>query len=176
MSDYPLHLQQMQEFRSLEIAIERQCKKINDRIQEMRDNLLITTARESGIERREKILKITPLDTDTLEERRYKVLLRWYDTYPYTQNDLIERLNRVCGEDEYALKIDKVNNKISCLVELTSKKMVKDVRVLLDGILSLNVVLDVGVRYNQYEKFKAYTHRQMGTYTHNQLRNEVLNE
>ena len=40
------------------------------------DAQFISTAGEQGIARYEKIFKITPMDTDTLDERRFKVSLR----------------------------------------------------------------------------------------------------
>lgn len=172
---YPEHLQNMPEFRSISKATDRQIKKIESRMEEMQDNLIISTARESGISDREKILKIVPRDTDTLEERRYKVLLRWYDTFPYTENDLFARLDRICGPDQYELAINKQNNEVKCLVELTSKKMLSDIENLLDDILSLNVALSVGLRYNQWYKFERATWQQFKSYTWDRLRNEVIN-
>lgn len=143
---FPEQLREMPEFRSLERAANRQIKKVDARIDEMRDNILISTARESGIADREKILGIVPLETDTLEERRYRVTLRWYDTYPYTEADLRERLDRLCGKENYRINIDKKNNALACMVPIESQKLVRETWDLLDEILSLNVALQVGMR------------------------------
>lgn len=142
---FPEQHRNMPEFRSLEKAVNRQIEKLNQRIEEMRDNILITTARESGIADRESILGITPLDSDTLEERRYRVLLRWYDTYPYTEIDLRKRLDRLCGAGAYTLDIDKKRNTIACMMPLASLKLLRETRSLLDELLSLNVALRVGL-------------------------------
>lgn len=142
---FPEHMRDMPEFRSFEKAVNRQIEKLNQRIEEMRDNLLITTARESGIADRESILGITPLPTDTLEERRYRVLLRWYDTYPYTERDLRARLDRLCGKGAYKLQLDKKRNTIACLMPLASLKLLRETWNLLDELLSLNVALRVGL-------------------------------
>ena len=145
---FPEQMRNMPEFRSLDRAVNRQMEKLNQRIDEMRDNLLITTARESGIADRESILGITPLATDTLEERRYRVLLRWYDTYPYTEIDLRARLDRLCGKGTYKLRIDKKRNTVACLMPLASLKLLRETWKLLDEILSLNVALRVGLCRN----------------------------
>lgn len=142
---FPEQMRNMPEFRSLDRAVNRQMEKLNQRIDEMRDNLLITTARESGIADRESILGITPLVTDTLEERRYRVLLRWYDTYPYTEIDLRARLDRLCGKGTYKLRIDKKRNTVACLMPLASLKLLRETWKLLDELLSLNVALRVGL-------------------------------
>lgn len=174
MSDYPIHLQEMPEFQSLEIACENIMVKLQDRIDEMFDNLLISTSRESGISRREKILKIKPLDTDTLEDRRYRVMLKWYDTYPYTEPDLIRRMDRLCGKGEYVLEIDKVQNHLKARLELTSKKKLASMMQLLDEIVSLNVTFDISVRYNQWLKLENLTWADVANMTWGQIREEVL--
>lgn len=142
---FPEQLRDMPEFRSLELAANRQIKKLNARIDEMRDNILISTARESGIADREKTLGIVPLETDTLEERRYRVALRWYDTYPYTEADLRARLDRLCGKENYTLNLDKKKNTLTCMMPIASQKLVKETRRMLDEILSLNVALRAGM-------------------------------
>ena len=85
----PPHIEALQEIAEVNRITEIQLAKLEECINELRDNLLILTSRESGIARREKILKITPLDTDTLEERRFRVWLNWYDSYPYTEKDCL---------------------------------------------------------------------------------------
>ncbi|MCQ4637663.1 YmfQ family protein [Anaerovorax odorimutans] len=151
-----------------------QLAKLEDCIDELRDNLLIMTSRESGISRREKILKISPLDTDSLEERRFRILLNWYDSYPYTEKDILQRLNRLCGAGEYIFDLDKTQNNLECRLELTSKKKRDALELLLNEILSLNIALTVGLRYNQHVKLARFTHGQLSAYTHQALREEVL--
>ena len=173
---YPEHILQMKEFKAISAATDKQIEKLNKRINEMRDDLLISTSQESGIVYREKILKIVPLDTDTLEDRRYKVLLKWYDTYPYTEFDLRKRLDRICGVGQYILKIDKVKNTLSCLVELTSRKMLNSVRDLLEDIVSLNVSMGVGLRYNQWSTLANKKWQEVSAFTWEEKKNEVIRE
>ena len=48
------------------------------------DNQFISTAGNIGLARWEKILAINPKETDTLEDRRFRILTRINEELPYT--------------------------------------------------------------------------------------------
>ena len=125
-------------------------------------------------DRREKILKIQPQDTDSLEDRRFRVLIKWYDDYPYTYNDLLNRLNNLLGNGNYTLVVLPEEMELKCLVELTRKQMYADFEKLMDEIVPMNMTMDIGLRYNQHETLHAFTHDYLKKYTHEQVRNTVL--
>ena len=52
---------------------------------ELDNDICIKSSEESGIIHREKILGINKRDTDSIEDRRLEVLLRWYDSPLYTE-------------------------------------------------------------------------------------------
>lgn len=58
---------------------------------ELDNDICIRSSEESGIAHREKILGINPRDTDSIEDRRLEVLLRWYDSPLYTET-VLERV------------------------------------------------------------------------------------
>ena len=149
-------------------------EELNQEISDTHDNIFITDATEDGIARREKILNLLPLDTDTLDDRRFRVLINWYDTYPYTVNDLKKRLNIMMGVGQYELTISNVNKTVKCLVELTSKKMKDSALALLEKIIPLNMTLSVTLRYNQWLDYSAITWGEMATKTWLEAREEVL--
>ena len=67
-------------------------------------NAFIETADEYGISRFEKLLKIYPSKDDTLESRRLRVQIRWFDELPYTLITLLEKLIMLCGKDNFTLE------------------------------------------------------------------------
>lgn len=67
-------------------------------------NAFIETADEYGISRFEKLLKIYPSKDDTLESRRLRVQVRWFDELPYTLITLLEKLIMLCGKDNFTLE------------------------------------------------------------------------
>lgn len=153
-----------------------QMQKLMQAIEDLDADIHIQTATEAGIARREKILGITPLDTDTLDDRRMRVLGQWYDVFPYTWFDLIRRLNQLGGEDAYEISMDYDTQTLTVLLELTARNQYQSVSKLLEAIVPLWIVLEIGLRYNQYTKYDGkLTHQQMAAYTHQQLRKEVIN-
>ena len=117
---------------------------------------------------------MNPQDTDSLEDRRFRVLSKWYDDYPYTYNDLIARLDNLLGKGNYTMVVLPDEMELKCLVELTRKQMYSDFEKLLDEIVPLNITIDIGLRYNQHETLNKLTHNYLKKYRHEQIRNEVL--
>jgi len=152
-------------------AGEVQAGILSDEIDALEADLHILTSTERGIARREKILKITPLDTDTLEERRYKVLVNWYDTYPYTRRDLVSRLKRLVGEGEFTFNLDTQARTLDIRIKLTSKKDEAVIIKLIDDIVPLDIVLTVKLLYRtwasfpgaKWDDFAGMTWYEMGT-------------
>lgn len=120
---------------------------------ELDNDICIRSSEESGIAHREKILGINPRDTDSIEDRRLEVLLRWYDSPLYTETVLRQKLDAALGENQYVLQIDLDTKTVSCLVELTKRKMQKSVIDMLDQMVPLDYLISVTLRYNTWEKF-----------------------
>lgn len=119
---------------------------------ELDNDICIKTSEESGIEHREKILGIKPRDTDSVEDRRLEVLLRWYNSPLYTETVLRQKLDATLGKDQYLLQIDLTAKTISCLVELTRKRMQTSVNDMLDQMVPLDYLISVSIRYNSWQK------------------------
>ena len=143
-------------------------------LEELNHNITIKDSEESGIRRREKILGINPLDTSGLEDRRFEVLMRWYDTPIYTETTLRNKLDSALGAGNYILTVDLENKTINCAIELTRKLMIKTVQDLFEQMIPLDYVLSITLRYNQYKTLKPFTYGQLKSFTCRSLRNEVI--
>lgn len=172
---WPRHIWALPEIQAIDNASEVTISEAEDAVQGLEDDILITTATENGIARREKILGITPLDTDTLEDRRFRVLSKWYDVYPYTDECLEERLTHLCGADGYTMSMDYDAMKLTVRVALGQKSQFNAAKELLEDIVPVYIILDVDLLYNTHRMLSAYTHTQLSTRTHKQLREEELN-
>lgn len=64
------------------------------------NNQFISTAGNLGLSRWEKILGITTKGTDTLEDRRFRILTRLNEELPYTLPQLRNILETLCGSRE----------------------------------------------------------------------------
>ena len=74
--------------------------------QEVFDSQLIVTAPQKAVERYEKIFGIIAKDTESLEERRLRLIARLNERLPYTVRRLREILNNLYGENGYDIEID----------------------------------------------------------------------
>ena len=119
---------------------------------ELDNDICIRSSEESGIAHREKILGINLRDTDSIEDRRLEVLLRWYDSPLYTETVLRQKMDATLGENQYVLKIDLNTKTVFCLVELTRKRMQKSVIDMLDQMVPLDYLISVALRYNTWKK------------------------
>lgn len=172
--EYPDHLAKIKEIDALTDIQNTWMQKILDMIVDLDSNIFVLTSDENGIKRREGILAITPLDTDTLEERRYRVWLKWYDTWPYTEYDLRDRLSRLCRDGNYELSIDVTGLTVTVKLGLTNKKNYAEMCKLIEELVPLQVVLNPSIIYNKYSQYTSKTHSQLHAYTHLQLREEVI--
>ena len=69
------------------------------------NNQFISTAGNLGLSRWEKILGITPKGTDTLEDRRFRILTRLNEELPYTLPQLRNILETLCGSGNYSAEV-----------------------------------------------------------------------
>lgn len=143
-------------------------------LEEIDQDIAIKTSAESGIQHREKILGIQPLDTASLEDRRLEVLLKWWSSPVYTETTLRQKLDATLGKENYILKIDLDRKLLSCQIEVTRKYMSNSVKNLFEQMVPLDYLLEIILRYNQYKKYKPYTYKQLKDKTYYQLRNEEV--
>ena len=81
---------------------------LHDAADAVLDAQFLSTAGEYAIQRYEKIFGITPMDTDTLDERRFKVLTRINTQLPFSVRRLRQQLATLCGADGYKLEVNGV--------------------------------------------------------------------
>ncbi|MEH7392387.1 putative phage tail protein [Bacillus sp. JJ1474] len=139
------------------------------------NNKFVISANEDGIGRYEKMLKLNVPATDTLETRRFRILTRYQEQAPYTNQVLKQLLDSLLGAGQYELKRDVAAKTLSVKIELSVKGQFDAVVVMLERITPQNMVLTVELRYNQNSKIAKYTHAQLAAFTHRHLREEVLN-
>jgi len=129
---------------------------------------------ENGIKRWEKMLKIVPMGTDTLEDRRFRIINRINSQLPYTYRMLESHLTQMCGSDGYTMSYDKEKWLLTIKIALTSKKQYAEILDMVTQMIPANIILDYDLLYNTHEILGRLTHEQLAQYTHGQLRNEVI--
>ena len=149
-----------------------------DRLRDAADAVLdaqfISTAGETAIARYEKIFGITPMDTDTLDERRFRVLAKINAQLPFSVRRLRQQLATLCGDDGYKLELDGGKYTLTVKVALTAKRNQQAVEELLADIVPANMVCITSLLYNQHADLTRFTHAQLALLTHFEIREEVL--
>ena len=105
-------------------------------------NRFISTADEYGISRFESLLGIYPARTDSIEVRRQRVLLRWYNKLPYTIRVFLLRLGQICGDSVFTVKrkFDK-EYEIDITTHLEKSGLVDEVNKLIEEMIPCNMLI-----------------------------------
>lgn len=153
---------------------QREFDRLNTAVDEVLDAQFVSTAGERGIERYEQIFSIVPQDTDTLDERRFRVLAKINAQLPFSIRRLRQQLATLCGEDGYRMEIDGGRYMLTVKVALTAKRNQQAVEELLADIVPANMVCTTSLLYNQHTDLTRFTHAQLALLTHFEIREEVL--
>ncbi len=148
--------------------------RLHDAADAVLDAQFLSTAGEYAISRYEKIFGVVPQDTDTLDERRFKVLTRINTQLPFSVRRLRQQLATLCGADGYKLEVSGGKYTLSVKVALTAKRNQQAVEELLADIVPANMVCTTSLLYNQHADLTRFTHAQLALLTHFEIREEVL--
>ena len=153
---------------------QREFDRLNTAVDEVLDAQFVSTAGERGIKRYEQIFSIVPQDTDTLDERRFRVLAKINAQLPFSIRRLRQQLATLCGENGYRMEIDGGRYTLTVKVALTAKRNQQAVEELLADIVPANMVCTTSLLYNQHADLTRFTHAQLALLTHFEIREEVL--
>lgn len=104
-------------------------------------NEFIATADEYGISRFEAILKIFPSQRDTLESRRARVQVRWFNAVPYTMKNLISKLIALCGDNNFVITKQFDFYKLNLETHLELYGQIDELEHIINTMLPCNIVV-----------------------------------
>lgn len=132
----------IKEFAVLAEIADEEISKLVKAVKELIDDQFISTATEKGIARRERMLRIIPNVSDTLETRRVRVQSRWFTALPYTERVLYERLTEILGgEHFFSLWIEGYD--LVLTIYATDEVRYEEVRYLLDMMVPVNMAIEI---------------------------------
>lgn len=130
--DYlPPVLQSVMEFAAITDAQQPEIEAVWDALDLVMNNQFIDTATEAGVKLWEQELGIVPLASDTLEDRKARILFQWNNHSPYTMKYLKEKLYEVCG-DNYEIELNDYTLKI--LTHLSVYGEIENIQTLSENI------------------------------------------
>lgn len=140
------------------------------------DDQFILDATEYGVKRWETMLGITPKDTDTLDERKFRILARLNQELPYTMTKLKEALTTLCGADGFVIDLQAAKYHIEVRLAVGNQNNYQEVSDLLKKMIPANLTQYVKLLYNTHTMVGLHRHMDLAAFTHEQVRNEVLND
>ena len=149
-------LKDVQEMRAIMEAETPEVQAIWDACEDCMNDQFISEATENGVARREKMLGITPFATDTLDDRKLRLL------------------ESLCGAGGYILTITTATFTVNVKVALGVKKQEMIISETLERILPYNMVFTVELLYNTWAKVKPYKWSEVKPLTWKDLKEEVL--
>lgn len=170
----PLYMQEYAEIRQILSADQDAIDATWDSVDSIWDNQFIEYASEVGVKRWEKMLNITPKATDTLPERRFRIMTKLQSDTPYTFLKLNEKLTTLCGEDGYSIYLVPNDYYLEIKLALGNENMLADVEDILNNMIPANMQRHIQVMFNTHKLLSAYTHDALAAYTHDQLRSGVI--
>lgn len=171
----PYVVRDYNEFKGIMESEQPEFERAWDSTDDLLDNQFISTAGNMGLSRWEKILEITPKGTDTLEDRRFRILTRINEELPYTLPQLRNILETLCGAGNYSADVVGGTYQLLVKIGLAAKNNFNDVEALLNRVVPQNLTVNLLQLYNTHAELGRFTHAQLAAYTHDQMRNEVMN-
>jgi len=132
------------------------------------------TCQGFGLERYEKMLGITPLYTDSISDRRLRVLAAINGDTPYTFESVYNKLVLLCGEGNVFMEYGKDKYTLRVMIRLNAKNKFDSVVKMLREMLPCNISLICSLAYNRHFDFMPFTHQVLSAYNHRQLTEEVI--
>lgn len=166
----PELLQPIQDFQGLNDAYKAELKDLYEACAALFDDQFISTASETILTKWENHLGILPNATDTLDERRFRILAKLNDTPPYTERYLKNKLVELCSDGEFELEIDIPNYTVRVGVTVNSPANTETINAWLSELLPANLLLIVYQILTRHYELYEYTHDNLAKYTHNQIK------
>lgn len=136
-------LRRVREFQELAKVWDIEFLRLYGGTQRTLNNFYIEYADEYGISRLEKVCGIYPDINDTLESRRARLYVYWNDKNPYTEEELISRLENICGKGNVEVISDYRNFLIQIITHVGGYGIFDEVARMLDYFLPANLLLDL---------------------------------
>lgn len=131
------------------------------------------TAEEEGLLHFEKMLGIIPGESDTKEERQFRIQIAETVT-DVLSFDRLKRLIEKIGGDGATVSFDSTNKKLTVRCALTSQKMFSILKSTVEDFVPLDVETECILLFNKFRDFENSRFGELGTKTFNELKTEVL--
>lgn len=154
----PPYLLEFREFQLVYTVLNKELQELQNHTNSMFEQFFIETMSIEGIKRMETICKITPLASDTLEERRFRILLKINKKLPHTYRSLYEWLKQNLGEANFELKVYHETYQLELMIKEYSNKLMRYIIDEIKEMIPVNIVfLPIGSYVDRLEQTISYS-------------------
>lgn len=139
IKNYPHYERKVLEFQKIAEAEDFYLDNIEMNRQKILLNQFVLTADENGLSMFENLYNIVPLATDTIEDRRKRILIRIQLQPPYTLKFLMNQLDKIIGPGKYELDIDYDKYQIRISSAAESQLYAQEISIIMGKIKPCNM-------------------------------------
>lgn len=145
-------------------------EKLYSNISELFNDQFISTASVDVISKWEERLQIVPKATDTLDERRFRILTKINDKPPYTFNYVENKLVEFCGRGNFRLILDP--ELYSLLVQLSDDSIsnTETIAIWLKQLIPANLTFTIERFRSRHNELNVFTHEELSAYTQDEIK------
>lgn len=132
--------------------------KIYDVLYRWYQNLSPRTADSDGLSFYEELLNLRPKPGDSLEDRRYRVILKLNTRLPYTEIQLRKMIAALCGWDGFSLEVKDLVVDLKVVEE--NNKHLHALFEMLRDVLPMNLLFVITQIIEKHEKLKVGSNAQ----------------
>ena len=133
-----------EEFQQIANAENPEFNNLTGCIQRCLQDSFIHDATDYGVKRWETMLNIVPEKTDTLEDRKIRILTQLNIQLPYTWRILQQMIASFVGDGNYEMNYINDYSKLIIKIKVDSDSQYNTVLNLLKNVVPQNVVIDLG--------------------------------
>ena len=133
-----------EEFQQIANAENPEFNNLSECIRQVLQDSFIHDATDYGVKRWETMLNIVPEKTDTLEDRKIRILTQLNIRLPYTWRVLQKMIASFVGDGNYEMSYINDYSKLIIKIKVSSDSQYTTVLNLLKNVVPQNVVIDLG--------------------------------
>lgn len=138
----PYQVREFREYQGITTGEQPEFELAWDAQEEVFVNQFVDTALDYGLSRWEKMLKIFPKGTDTLETRRARIKAKLNNFVPYTIRVLARMLTAISDGDPFTVSLEPGSYLLKIITEWGASGQIEGLEYLINNILPCNIALD----------------------------------
>lgn len=138
----PYAIREFEDFQGITTGEQPEFELVWDAQQQVFDNQFIDTAGDYGLNRWEKMLKIFPKGTDTLETRRARIKTKLNNFVPYTIRVLAQMITAIADGEPFTLTLEPGTYLLTLITEWGASGQIEGLEYLIENILPCNIAVD----------------------------------